>query len=58
MKITIELSADEAVALRRLAYETGEELEEAARTGLREFLIGTGMLEMIEGDNDNEVSQT
>ncbi|MCD1264280.1 hypothetical protein [Shinella sumterensis] len=58
MKITIELTADESVALRRFANETGEDLDYAARVGLREFLIGTGMLEMIEGDNDNENPQT
>lgn len=57
MKITIDLTTDESIALRRLANEMGEELEESARTALREFLIGTGMLETIEGDNDNDGPQ-
>jgi len=57
MKITIELAADESIALRRFAYESGEDLQDAARIGLREFLISTGMLEMLEGDNDNEGSE-
>lgn len=45
MKITLDLSTDERLALRRFANETGEELEAAAHIGLREFLIGIGMLE-------------
>lgn len=54
MKLTLTLSTDERVALRRFANETGEELDAAAHIGLREFLIGIGMLELPEGDNDNE----
>lgn len=57
MKITIELAIEESIALRRFAHETGEDLDDAARIGLREFLISTGMLEMLEGDNDNDGSQ-
>lgn len=54
MKLTLSLSTDEAIALRRFASETGEELDAAAHIGLREFLIGIGMLELPESDNDNE----
>ncbi len=54
MKITLTLSTMERIALRRFAHETGEELEDAAHIGLREFLIGIGMLELPESDNDND----
>lgn len=54
MKLTLTLALDESIALRRFANQTGEELEDAAHIGLREFLIGMGMLELPEGDNDNE----
>lgn len=54
MKITLDLATDESLALRRFANETGEELDAAAHIGLREFLIGIGMLELPESDNDNE----
>lgn len=53
MKIMIELATDESVALRRFASETGEDMEDAARLALREYLIGVGMLELPESDNDN-----
>lgn len=53
MKITLDLATDDSIALRRFAKETGEELAEAARIGLREFLIGIGALEIAEADNDN-----
>lgn len=46
MKITLTLSTDERIALRKFAHETGEELEDAAHIALREFLIGAGMLEL------------
>lgn len=42
----VTLATDEAIALRRFANETGEELDAAAHIGLREFLIGIGMLEL------------
>lgn len=54
MKITIDLATDEAVALRRFANETGEDLDAAAQLAVREFLIGIGMLELPESDNDND----
>lgn len=53
MKLTLDLAADESLALRRFANETGEDMEAAAHIGLREFLIGIGMLELPESDNDN-----
>lgn len=46
MKITLTLSTDERIALRRFAHETGEELEDAAHMALREYLISSGMLEL------------
>lgn len=46
MKITLTVSTDERIALRRFAHETGEELEGAAHIALREFLISSGMLEL------------
>lgn len=54
MRITLDLTTDESLALRSFANETGEELDAAAQIGLREFLIGIGMLELPESDNDNE----
>lgn len=55
MKITLDLATDESIALRRFANETGEELDAAAHIGLREFLIGIGMLELPhELDEDTE----
>lgn len=57
MKITIELATDEAIALRRFANETGEELDAAAHLAIREFLIGVGMLELPhELDEDTETA--
>lgn len=53
MRITLDLSPDERIALRRFANETGEKLDAAAHIALREFLIGIGMLELPESDNDN-----
>ncbi|MCL4745126.1 MAG: hypothetical protein KJZ83_06890 [Burkholderiaceae bacterium] len=55
MKLTLTLSTDESLALRRFANETGEELDEAAQLAIREFLIGIGMLEQRhELDEDTE----
>lgn len=45
MRITLTLSTDERLALRRFANETGEDLDAAAGIALREFLISVGMLE-------------
>lgn len=45
MRITLTLSTDERIALRRFANETGEELDAAAGIAIREFLISVGMLE-------------
>lgn len=53
MKITLDLATDESLALRRFANETGEDLDAAAHIGLREFLIGIGMLELPESDNED-----
>jgi hypothetical protein len=46
LKITLTLSTDERIALRRYANDIGADLETAAHTGLREFLISSGMLEL------------
>jgi len=53
MKIALDLATDESLALRRFANETGGDLEAAAHLAVREFLIGIGMLELPESDNDN-----
>lgn len=53
MKITLELSTDERLALHRFASETGEELDAAAHIAIREFLTSVGML---EPKNDNDES--
>jgi len=52
LKIELELSADERIALRRFANEVGEDLAEAARMALRDWLVGHGYLES-QADNDN-----
>lgn len=54
VKITLTLSTDERIALRRYARDIGEDLDAAAHLSIREFLIGVGMLELPESDNDNE----
>ncbi|TKT80016.1 hypothetical protein [Aquamicrobium sp. LC103] len=57
MTITIELSTDERLALRRFANENGRSLEDAAAAALRDWLIGTGYLEMLdEMDEGSEVA--
>ncbi len=47
MKITLTLSTDERIALRRFANATGKSLEDAAHLALREYLISTGDLELL-----------
>jgi len=54
MKIALTLATEESIALRRFANETGENLDDAARLALREYLISIGMLELPEGDNDDD----
>lgn len=57
MKILLEISADEAVALRRLANELGCSNEDAAKTALRDWLIASGYLELEhELDEDTETA--
>lgn len=51
--LTLTLSADERLALRRLAQERECSLEEAAQVALRDWLIGNGYLETEDADNDN-----
>ncbi len=46
MKITLDLTTDERIALRRFANETGEELDAAAHIAIREFLTSVGMLDL------------
>ena len=59
MRITIDISTDERLALRRFANETGQDLEAAAHIGLREFLINAGFLEPErELDYDTETEGT
>lgn len=57
MKITLDLTTDEAIALRRFANEFGPlPLEDAAALAVREYLISVGMLEpqheLSEGETD------
>jgi hypothetical protein len=52
VKIELELSADERIALRRFANEEDVEISEAARMALRDWLLGHGYLES-QADNDN-----
>ena len=55
--LTLDLATDEALALRRFANETCEELDAAAHIALREFLIGVGMLELPhELDEETETA--
>lgn len=53
-QLDLTLSTDEAIALRRLAVELGAELPDAAKTALRDWLIGNGYLEVEEMDEDTE----
>lgn len=56
MKITITLSSEERIALRRFASEFSHvSLEEATASALRDFLISSGYLELPhELDEDTE----
>ena len=55
MKFTLDLSADESIALRRMANELGCSNEDAAKTALRDWLIANGYLELEhELDEDTE----
>jgi len=57
MKITLTLAADESIALRRFANEIGCSNEDAAKTALRDWLIGQGLLELAhELDEDTETA--
>jgi hypothetical protein len=60
MRLTIELTAEELIALRRFFYVSHtSSLEEATALALREFLIGTGHLELAPSiDVDSEVQGT
>jgi hypothetical protein len=58
MKINLDLSTDESIALRRLANELGCSLEDGAKTGLRAWLIKNGYLDSAEADNDNSHKAT
>lgn len=53
MKLTITLSTDESIALRRFASADGVDLPAAAQVAIREFLISLGMLE-LEHDLDED----
>lgn len=58
MRLTIELTTDESIALRRFAnLHHPLPLEEAAALALREYLISTGDLEVISAlEGDGEVA--
>lgn len=55
VKIALNLSTDESIALRRLANDLGCSHEDAAKTALRDWLIAGGYLELEhELDEDTE----
>lgn len=55
MKLTLDLSTDESIALRRFANRVGCSTEEAVRAAVRDWLIGSGYLELrYELDEDTE----
>ncbi len=55
MRITLDLGADVSTALRRFATETGMEIDAAAHIAIREFLIITGALELLQDmDEDSD----
>ncbi len=55
MKHDLTLYDDETVAIRRLAHELGADLPDAAKTALRDWLIGHSYLELAEQmDEDTE----
>lgn len=55
MKLNLNLSTDESIAMRRLANELGCSHEDAAKTALRDWLIASGYLELEhELDEDTE----
>lgn len=58
MKIELDLSADERIALRRFMNEFGLSAPEPAlRLALRDWLIGSGYLELPhELDEDTETA--
>lgn len=57
MKMTLTLSTDERIALRRFAKTIGKSLDDTAHVALREYLIGTGDLEPLhESDEETETA--
>lgn len=57
MRLTIELSTEESVALRRFhAANQSPTLEGAAALALREFLISTGDLELAPAIEEDSVT--
>lgn len=59
MRIALDLSSDERLALHRFANETGGDLNAAAHVAIREFLISAGFLEPErELDYDTEMEGT
>lgn len=58
MQLTIDLSIEEAIALRRFCYGAGlRSLEGAAVVALREYLIRVGDLELLPVlDENSEVA--
>lgn len=55
VELTLDLSSDESIALRRLADELGCSTDDAAKTAPRDWLIASGHLELEhELDEDTE----
>lgn len=46
MKLTLTLTSDVSIALRRMANQEGLSIEQAAEAVLRDWLIGNGYLEL------------
>lgn len=57
MRITIDLSTEEAIALRRFAYRHHTlSIEEAAALALWEYLVGTGDLELSPALEEDSIT--
>ena len=53
MRITLDLANDVSNALRRFAIDTGMEIDAAAYIAIRECLIITGALELLQDMDEN-----
>jgi len=58
MRIELELSAEEITALARLGHEVGANTPDAAKTALRDWLIGHGYLDRDSRPRSSDISTT